>query len=127
MTTQVDLRQFGCKEQSEEFYLDFQSKYDSMDILDQTRIILCMVNKLFGDDPKLHPLIIGYIMKNLQDVEVHCAKLKHMLGDIKIDDIVCEKCNNKLPQMTMRMFCEGINRDCPHDTVEIEIDDKRTL
>lgn len=127
MTTQIDLRNYGCKEQTAEFYLDFQSKYNSMDILDKTRILLCMVNELFTDDPKLHPLIIGYLMKNLQDIEVRSAKMKHMLGEIKVDGITCNKCGNKVPDMTMKMYCEGINRDCPHDSVEVEIDDQRTL
>lgn len=116
-----NLCDFGCTFQSTEMYDDLQNKLSLLDTFDKIRICEIILNKLFDVDAKLHPVVMRIMMEKLQNIEIICAKWKKMLGDVKINGIVCKKCDKMLPEMTLMMFINNVNSECPHD-IEISID-----
>lgn len=124
MSQTIDFRELGCKEQPQEFYQDLESKFAMMDELDKSRVLLYLTTKILSEEMRLHPLVIMKVMENLQNVEIATAKMKHLLGDVKVSSLTCKKCGKCVPQMTMKMFCQGVNAECPHDQIEVEINEK---
>jgi hypothetical protein len=120
----VNLGELGCVDKGEAFYAELEQKFKSMDELDKSRTLLHFSTLILSDTMKLHPVIIMKLMENIQNCEINCAKIKKILADVKVQGITCKHCNHKMPMMTMRMYCEGINAKCPHDEVEIEIEEK---
>ena len=119
---QIKLTDFGCKEQSLEFYTDLGNKFSQLDHYDRLRLIEIFMKNLFNTDTKLSPIVMRLMMEKLQEIEIKSATWKKMLGDTKISGLSCSKCGNNYPTMTMQMLCEGINGECPHDLVEIEFE-----
>jgi hypothetical protein len=117
----INLAELGCVDKGEEFYTDLEHKFKSMDELDKSRAMLHFSSMVLSENMKLHPVIIMKLMENIQNCEINCAKIKKILGEVKVDGITCKHCNHKMPTMTMRMYCEGVNAKCPHNDVEIEI------
>ncbi len=120
MSQTINFRELGCKEQPTEFYEDLEKKFDCLDELDKSRVLLFLSTKILATEMKMHPLVIMKLMENLQNMEINCAKMKKLLGDTKISSITCKKCGKVIPEMTMLMICQGVNQECPHD-IEIEI------
>ena len=52
------------------------------------------------------------IISNTRDI-------KTLIADTKIDGIICKKCNHKLPCMRLKEHLVGVNKECPHDTIEL--------
>ena len=124
MENTINLGELGCVNQGEDFYTDLDNKFKMIDELDKSRTLLHLSTLIISQEMKIHPLVIMKIIENIQNCEINCAKIKQTLADVKVDNIICKLCNYKLPTMTMRMFCEGINAKCPHNEIEIEINEK---
>jgi len=59
-----------------------------------------------------------------QQTEIVCATLKKIIVETEIDNIVCKKCEKRLPKMRLKEHLMGVNKDCPHDTIEILNDEE---
>lgn len=123
MAQTIDFRELGCIQQSVEFYEDLEAKFVSLDELDKSRVILNFMTKLLSNTTQIHPLVIMKLMENIQNIEISAAKIKQLLGDVKVNSLTCKKCGKCVPEMTMLMFCQGINAECPHDQIEVNITD----
>lgn len=123
----INLFQLGCKEQTLDFYSSLGNMVNEMDILDRTRIAEKIIEHLFSKDVNLPPIILALIMEKLQSIEVKCATWKNMLGKTVVKDMVCKKCQNMYPAMTLLQLATGINSDCPHNQVEITFDEETSL
>ena len=124
MSQTINFRELGCVEQPQEFYEDLENKFAMMDELDKSRVLLFLTTKILKEQMSLHPLVIMKVMENLQNVEIATAKMKKLLSDVKVSSLTCKTCGKCVPEMTMLMFCQGVNAKCPHDEIEIEITEK---
>lgn len=118
-----DLLDYGCKNQSLEFYTNLGTQFSEMDILDRLRIVDVVLKNLFNSDNKLHPVVMRMMMEKLQEIEIKSAMWKKMLGDTKIVGLNCSKCKNTYPTMTLEQLCVGVNSVCPHDEIEVTFDE----
>lgn len=121
--TVINLAEYGCINRGEEFYLDLDHKFNSMDELDKSRTLLHFSTLIIKEDSKLHPVVIMKLLENIQNCEINCAKIKTVLANVKVNGMSCKLCGFKMPTMTMKMWCEGINKKCPHDEIEINIEE----
>lgn len=120
----LNLLDYGCKEQSLEFYTELGKYFSELDHLDRLRIIEVFLKNLFNTDIKLHPVVMRLMMEKLQEIEIQSAKWKKMLGDTKIQNLHCSKCNNDYPIMTLEQLCRGVNAECPHNEIDISFDEE---
>jgi len=120
----INLLDYGCKEQSLEFYCELGKHFNELDHLDRLRVIEIFLKNLFNTDIQLHPVVMRLMMEKLQDIEVKCASWKKMLGDTKITGLSCSKCKNNYPTMTLEQLATGVNADCPHNTIDISFDEE---
>lgn len=119
-----NLLDYGCKEQSLEFYCELGKYFSELDHLDRLRVIEIFLKNLFNNDVKLHPVVMRLMMEKLQNIEIKCASWKKMLGDNKISGLKCSKCNNYYPVMTLEQLSIGVNAECPHNTIEVSFDEE---
>lgn len=114
-----NLLDYGCKQQSIEFYTQIGRQFANMDHLDRLRVTDLVLKNLFNADTKLHPVVMRMMMEKLQEIEIKCATWKKMLGDTKITGLSCSKCKKNYPTMTLEQLCTGVNSECPHDSIEV--------
>jgi len=111
---------------SEEDFLQLDKKFkhletyiDTLDELDKARYLLYICSKLFKEPKNIEIVHLINIGDLVQKCEIHCAKIKTLIADTKIDGIICKKCNHKLPCMRLKEHLVGVNKECPHDTIEL--------
>lgn len=117
----ISLKDLGMKNQTDEKYAEIDGLIGGLDEMDKCRLMWYISCQLIKEETKLHPVAIIQLMETLQNTEIMCAKLKKMLGDTIIDNVECKKCGKCLPKMTILHHLQNVNRDCPHDRVEVEI------
>lgn len=62
-------------------------------------------------------------MSNMQTTEQYTSEKKYNIATTIVTGIICNKCNNELPAMTMKQHLDGdFNKECPH-TDDDESDD----
>ena len=111
---------FGLKEQSAEFYEEINSKFNEMDDMDMVRCMLYLSTQIINTPRSYPPIVIFTLMEKLQEVEMKCSKLKEILGATILTDVTCKKCGKVMPKMTIQQHLEGVNKDCPHDSIEVD-------
>lgn len=111
---------------SEEDFLQLDKKFkhletyiDILDELDKARYLYYICSKLFKEPKNIEIVHLVNIGDLVQKCEIHCAKIKTLIADTKIDGIICKKCNHKLPCMRLKEHLVGVNKECPHDAIEL--------
>jgi hypothetical protein len=117
----VSLKELGMKDQTEETYKLITDTVESLDELDKARLLYYITTQIIKDEMKMHPVAIISLMETIQNTEIQCAKLKKMLGDTVISGIECKKCKTVLPNMTILHHINGLNSQCPHTEIDVEI------
>lgn len=92
---------------------------DTLDELDKARYLLYICSKLFKEPKNIEVLHLINIGDLVQKCEIHCAKIKTLVADTKICGITCKKCNHKLPTMRLKEHLAGVNKECPHNEIEL--------
>lgn len=111
---------FGLTPKPDSFYESIDRLISEMDELDLVRCMQHMAKQICKVPRTYPPIVIMTLMKELQTCELMCAKLKEIMGSVVLTGVVCKKCGVELPKMTILQHIEGMNKDCPHDTVEID-------
>jgi len=96
---------------------------NELDELDKVRYLHYVSMNLFKNEKQM--LIEDIIMTGdlVQKVEIQCATIKKIICDTEIKNITCSKCNNKYPSMLLKYHLAGINKECPHNQIEM-VDDE---
>lgn len=111
---------FGLSSKPDEFYASVNKLIDEMDDMDLVRCMKYMASNVCKTPRKYPPIVIMTLMQELQRCEMMCAKLKEILGGVVLTGVECKKCGRTLPHMTIMQHLEGVNKDCPHDLVEVD-------
>ena len=121
----VDFRQYGLIPQTNEFYTNLTDNIKTMDVLDRSLLLSYILKNLFynyNENKGFHPIALFNLIRILQDTANFSHTLKMKLSKIVISGSVCNKCNNVLPDMTAEMILQGLNQECPHNSVNVCFD-----
>lgn len=111
---------FGLSPKPDEFYSSVDAMIGEMDDMDLVRCMKYMASLICKTPRSYPPIVIMTLMQELQRCEMMCAKLKEIMGGVVLTGAICKKCGNELPHMTIMQHLEGVNRECPHDLVEVD-------
>ena len=92
---------------------------EDLDEIDKCRYLKYISSKILEKPLNVKAVDLLVMGDLVQTTEIVCAKLKTMIGDTKIKGIICKKCNKEVPEMRLKEHLSGVNKDCPHDTIEI--------
>ena len=99
---------------------------DELDELDKVRYLQFVSQNILKGQMNLKIEEILMIGDLIQKVEITCATIKKIILDTEIKGAVCAKCNKELPTMLIKHHISGVNKECPHDAIEL-IDDETYL
>ena len=92
---------------------------EDLDEIDKCRYLKYISTKILEKPLNVKAVDLLVMGDLVQTTEIVCAKLKTMIGDTKIKGIICKKFNKEVPEMRLKEHLSGVNKDCPHDTIEI--------
>jgi phage FluMu protein Com len=92
---------------------------NELDELDRCRYLRYIASKILAQPCDIHTPDLIAMGDLCQQTEIVCATLKKIIVETEIDNIVCKKCEKRLPKMRLQEHLMGVNKDCPHDSCEI--------
>ena len=117
--TQEQLQEMLKCNVSEESLATLQAEIDKQGDLELTTTAIYCISRVLAEPRNLPIVKLVKLGDNIQTLEHVCAKLKKLILDIKVPRVKCHKCNQFIPEMRMEMMLNGVNKDCPHDKIEI--------
>lgn len=97
---------------------------NELDEFDKVRYLYFVSMNLFKEEMKIKIEDLICIGDLIQKVELQCATIKKIICDTEIKDISCSKCNSKIPNMLLKYHLAGMNKECPHNQIELLNDEE---
>lgn len=114
METSIDDKQF---KHLEELVL-------KLDEVDKSRYLYYIASQIFKNDSQIKVDDMLMIGDTVQKVEVICAKVKKIILETEVSGACCKKCNKEIPKMLIKHHLAGVNKECPHNEIELINDEE---